>query len=432
MSQTSVPQGSSLAVKEYSVALFAQSLRNPSIMRNLTGPAPQIADAQRKLKNQTAPSMPVVRVTDLSKTAGDTISVDCVDIIGGKPIVGDRNAEGKGEKLTTSSMDIRIDLVTKVVDSGGKMSQQRTKHSLRQLAMANLGGYMPRMESQAILVHLAGARGQQSDYTWAIPLDTDTDFSDIMVNTVKAPTYNRHYVVDPSGSQLNLVQGGSNISSLASSCTFKLEHIDYMRRVIDDLAFRPQPIKIDDDPAAEDEPLYVWLVSPRVYQDLIANTANLNLRTFQQNAWNRASWGSKHPLFKGEVGIWNNILVKKVDYSIRWAADGASTTKTNASTDTTGQESNTTTMPTVAGYCVERTMLLGAQALGNVYGRNQTTDYYYGWLEHWYNFERNLEIAAEMMGGKAKLRFSPPDSNGTPTLTDHGVFVIDVVSKGAV
>lgn len=431
MSQTSVPQGSALAVKEFSVALFTQTMRNPSIMRNMTGPAPQIGEAQRKLKNQTSPSMPIVRVTDLSKTAGDTVSVDCVDIIGGKPTMGDRNAEGKGEKLTTSSMDIRIDVSTKVVDSGGKMSQQRTKHALRQLALANLGGYMPRLESQSCLVHMAGARGQQNDYSWAIPLDTDADYTEIMVNTVKAPTYNRHYAVN-NATPTELLQGGQQITSLTSSCTMKLEHIDFMRRIIDDLTFRPQPIKIEDDPAAEDEPLYVWLVSPRVYQDLVANTSGLTLRTFQQNAWNRASWGSKHPLFKGEVGIWNNILVKKVDYSIRWSADGASTTKYNTSTDTTGAESGTATMPTIAGYCVERTMLLGAQALGNVYGRNQTTDYYYGWLEHWYNFDRNLEIAAEMMGGKAKLRFNPPDANGTPTATDHGVFVIDVVSKGAV
>lgn len=429
--QTSVPQGSALANKQFSVALFAQTLRNPSIMRNLTGPAPQMADAQRKLKNQTSPNMPVVRVTDLAKTAGDTISVDCVDIIGGKPIMGDRNAEGKGEKLTFSSMDIRIELSTKVVDAGGKMSQQRTKHGLRQLAMANLAGYMPRLESQLILCHLAGARGQQNGHSWGVPLDTDDDFSDIVVNALKAPTYNRHWVVDPASPQTGLLQGGSNITNLTSSCTFKLEHIDAMRTIIDDLEFRPQPIKIADDPAAEDEPLYCWLVGPRVYQSLVANTANLVLRTFQQNAWNRASWGSKHPLFKGEVGIWNNILVKKMDYSIRWAADGASTVPYNTSTDTTGAESGTATMPSVSGYCVERTLLLGAQALGNVYGRNQTSDYYYGWLEHFYNFQRNLEVAAEMMGGKSKLRFSPPDSNGTPTLTDHGVFAIDVIVPGA-
>ena len=88
-------------------------------------------------------------------------------------------------------------------------------------------------------------------------------------------------------------------------------------------------------------------------------------------------------------------------------------------------------MPSIAGYTVERTLLLGAQALGNAYGRNQTSDYYYGWLENKYNFQRSLEIAAEMMGGKAKLRFSPKNSSGTPVLTDHGVFVVDCVSKGA-
>jgi N4-gp56 family major capsid protein len=429
MSQTSVPAGSPLAVKEYSVALFAQSLRNPSIMRNLTGPAPQIADAQRKLKNQTSPSMPIVRVTDLSKTAGDSVTVDCVDIIGGKPTVGDRNAEGTGEKLTFSNMDIRIDLITKVVDAGGKMSQQRTRHQLRSLAMANLGGYMPRLESQLILTHLAGARGQQNGDDWAVPLQSDADFSDICVNPVKAPTYNRHYVVSTTAGELT--QGGAAIPSLTSACTLKLEHVDFMKRILEDLSFKLQPMKIADDPAAEDEPLYVWLVTNRVYQDILTAASGLQIRSFQQNAFNRASWGSKHPLFKGEVGIWNNILIKKVDYAIRWAADGASTTKINSSTELAGEESGSATMPSIAGYTVERTLLLGAQALGNVYGRNQSTDYYYGWLENKYNFMRSLEIAAEMMGGKAKLRFSPKNSSGTPTLTDHGVFVVDCVSKGA-
>lgn len=430
MAQTSVPSGSSMAVVRYSVALFAQTLRNPSLMKNMTGPAPQMAMAERKMKNQTSPDMPIVRVTDLSSKRGDIVRMDCVDIIGGKMIMGDQNAEGRGEKLTFSHMEIRIDQATKVVDAGGQMSQQRTEHSLRRLAVANLAGYMPRVESQLCLIHLAGARGEQTGRSWGVPLATDPDFSSIVVNTLKAPTYNRHFTIDVAGSQTELTPiSAAAVAALTSACTFKLEHVDYMRALIDDLEFRPQPVKIADDPAAEDEPLYLWLVGPRVYASLIRNTSNLVLRTFQQNAWNRASWGSKHPLFKGEVGIWNNILVRKIDYSIRWAANGSTTIPFNQSTDTTGLETGTLTLPSVSGYSYERTLLLGAQALGNVYGRNQGSDYYYGWLERKYNFERNMEVAAEMMNGKAKVRFSPPDANGTPVLTDHGVFAIDVLAK---
>lgn len=122
MSQTQVASGSALANKEYSVALFAQTLRNPSIPNMLTGPAPQLSATSRKLQNQTSAGMPIVRVTNLSKTFGDTVSVDCVDIIGGPPIPGDQNAEGRGSPLSFSSMDMKINLLTKVIDVGGKMT----------------------------------------------------------------------------------------------------------------------------------------------------------------------------------------------------------------------------------------------------------------------------------------------------------------------
>jgi hypothetical protein len=306
--------------------------------------------------------------------------------------------------------------------------QQRTRHDLKMLAKDNIVGYMKRLETAQCLVHLAGARGDQVGNSWPVPLESDSDFADIMINPVRRPTYNRHFTVN-AGATSELSKGGDGISALTSSCTLKLEHIDWLRAFIDGLEFRPQPIRVADDPAAEDEPLYVLLVPPFSYRHLITNTSGAVLRTFQQNAWNRANWGSKHPLFKGEVGIWNNILVKKIDYAIQWDANGTSTTTTNLSTDTAGQESNTETMPTISNYVVERCMLLGAQALANCYGRNQSSDYYYGWLERKYNFERATEIAVDVMGGKAKLRFSPADATGTPVLTDHGVMVIDVAAQ---
>ena len=58
MSQTNVPVGSPLARKVFGAALFARTQRQPSLMNNLTGPAPQQAAAEAKLKGRPAPTCP--------------------------------------------------------------------------------------------------------------------------------------------------------------------------------------------------------------------------------------------------------------------------------------------------------------------------------------------------------------------------------------
>jgi len=427
MAQTAVRNGDSVAIKQYSVALFVQTQKTPSAMKNLTGPAPSQSDTEKKLKLQTSPDMPIVRVQDLARTAGDTVSVDCVNITSGKPIMGDRDAEGKGEKLSFSSMDVKIDLATKPIDAGGKMSQQRTRHQLRGLALANAAGYMARLESQLCHIHLAGARGQLNYQTWPIPLDTDADFAEIVVNSVKAPTYNRHYVV--SGSGTGVTKGGAQLASIATADVMKLDVLDALRLILDEMELPMQPVKIADDDAANDDPMWVLLCPPRVF-DSLKTASGSNLRTFQQNAWNRASYGSKHPLFRGEVGMWNGILVKKVnDFWVRFAA--STTTKhITAANEATATETDVTIAAGLSTtHAVERCLLLGAQALANTYGRSQSSDYHYTWLERKYNFNRGLEIATEMMGGKAKLRFDVPQPDGSKIPTDHGVLALDVAVK---
>jgi N4-gp56 family major capsid protein len=427
MSQTTVRNGDSVAIKQYSVALFVQTQKTPSAMKNLTGPAPSQSDAEKKLKLQTSPDMPIVRVQDLARTAGDTVSVDCVNITSGKPIMGDRDAEGKGEKLSFSSMDVKIDLATKPIDAGGKMSQQRTRHQLRGLALANASGYMARLESQLCHIHLAGARGELNYQTWPIPLATDPDFAEIVVNSVKAPTYNRHYVV--SGSGTTVTKGGVQLASIATADVMKLDVLDALRLILDEMELPMQPVKIADDDAANDDPMWVLLCPPRVF-DSLKTASGSNLRTFQQNAWNRASYGSKHPLFRGEVGMWNGILVKKVnDFWVRFAG-GSSVAHITAANEATATETNVTVAALGGGtHAVERCLLLGAQALANTYGRSQSSDYHYTWLERKYNFNRGLEIATEMMGGKAKLRFDVPQPDGSKIPTDHGVLALDVAVK---
>lgn len=424
MAQTSIPVGSSLAKKHFGVALFAVTQRANTLLKNMTGDAPKQAAAEAKLKGQSSPDMPVVRVTDLSKTQGDQVTMDLFNVIGGKPLVGDVNAEGKGEKLTWSSQDARIDLLTKPVDAGGKMAQQRTVHQLRGIAMANLVGYFPRLENQQTLVHLAGARGSQAGVDWVVPRDTDAEFADIMINAVKAPTYNRHFVVNAAA----LTQGGAQLGSIATTDLLKLSHLDELMEMIDDMEFPLQPVKIADDPAAEDEPLFLLLTPPRVYHALLQDaTAGNNIRSFQQNAWNRASYGSKHPLFRGDVGMWNRILVRKMTRTIRFAASENVKIITQANRYTATETNQAVAAGIGATRAVERSILLGSQAMANVYGRNSGSDHYASYSERLYNFERNYEAMGEIMCGKAKVRFSIPDGLGNNEPTDLGALIVDSV-----
>lgn len=55
MSQTNVPVGSPLARKVFGAALFARTQRQPSLMNNLTGPAPQQAAAEAKAQGADQP-----------------------------------------------------------------------------------------------------------------------------------------------------------------------------------------------------------------------------------------------------------------------------------------------------------------------------------------------------------------------------------------
>jgi N4-gp56 family major capsid protein len=113
------------------------------------------------MKGQSTPDMPIVEVRSLEENPGDTVSVDLFNIIGGKPTMGDRKIEGKGDALTYSSMDVRCNQARKAVSAGGEMSRKRTVNNLRGVAMAALLSYFPRLRDQLCLVHLAGARGSR-------------------------------------------------------------------------------------------------------------------------------------------------------------------------------------------------------------------------------------------------------------------------------
>ena len=418
MAETHVPSGSSIAIKHYSAALFANTLKGTSALENLIGPVEPTA-AMQKVSGQTSPGLPIVRIDNLMKQAGDRVSLDLVDTIGGEPLIGDVMREGKGVPLSFTSQEIRIDLASKVIDAGGTMSQQRTKHQLREIALAQLSGYFPRLDIQESLVHLSGARGSQTGTDWTVPLQTAPNFNSIMINPVKAPTYNRHFVVNGA----NLTQGGQQLGSIVSTDQFKLVHLDMLRKRLDDMDQPIQAVRLPGDSAATTSKMWIFLATPNQYSVLLTEGS---LRSFQQNAVNRASYmDRRHPLFAGEAGMWNGILVIKNERAIRFMPGESTKIVTAANAATATETDQIVKADLTAGYAVERGLLLGAQALGVAYGKTDVSGIQLGWKEHWYNFESNLEVMGEKVCGKSKIRLAIDDGTGTKVPTDFGVMVVD-------
>lgn len=396
---TNVPIGSALARKLYSVACFATTQRLPSFRGNMTGPAPKQKGAEAKLKGQTSPEYPFVRITDLAKQRGETVSVDLFDITQGKPTMGDRKLSGKGMSLDYDSMDLRIDQYRGMLDPGGRMTQQRTVHNLRGIAMANLSGWANRLEDQLCLIHAAGGRGEDNGADWNVPLVGDADFDDIVVNALMPPTTNR----------LMYAGDATAHSDMDSADKLLLGTFDKFRVIMDELVHPMQPIKLRDakgnmDPQAEEDPLFVAYLTARQWYYLQTSTSDPAWRTFLANAHARSD-GFNHPLFKGTRGMWQGILFKKLNRSVRWASGSS--------------------IPNYAGNVtantdVDRCIVLGAQAVAEAYGRHSKSDFHYNWHEEETDHGNTVEISVAMIGGKKKLRFS---IDGTPT--DHGVYCID-------
>lgn len=407
---TQIASGSAAANKIFNAALFTEATRRNCLSNMLTGNAPKASSASKAdPRKQTEPGAPIVRVTDLSKSSGDEVTVDLYHQLRKKPTMGDRKLAGRGESLTSSQFTLKINQGRHMVDSGGRMTQQRTKQDLIRTAKTMLGPYFSRLDDQLSLIHMAGARGDHYDEEWIVPLATDEEFDEIIVNPLTPPTYDRHFF------------GGdaTSLDTLDSADTFNLAAVDMLRLSLDEMAYPLQPIKFEKDPMAEDSPFYVLLVTPRQWYDFWtstdAATGGVALRNLQAEAAQRASI-FKHPIFLGGAAMWNNILIKKVSRPIRFNSGSNVTFCTNSD--------NAATDTATVGTRVERAMLVGAQALATAFGRAGKAEkggYYFNMHTEEEDHGNSKEHSIGWMNGKAKFRFK----SSAGRVNDHGVMVLD-------
>lgn len=416
--KTNAAYGDKTNMVTQAVGLFATHMQRNSTLNLLAGKMPKgEAGADATLRKQTTQHMPIVRVQDLGKGRGDEVTFHLLNPVGAYPIMGSAHAEGRGVGMSLNEDRLRVNQARFPVDLGNVMSQIRSPADLRKLGRPVAQSLMDRYCDQSTLVHMAGARGFHDNIEWAIPTDNHPEFKEIMVNRVKAPTKNRHFLVDGSGVQL-FKQTADEVQ-IETGDLFTMDAVDSMKSVLDTIALPPPICKFEGDSNADDSPIRVWLVSPDQYNKFAAQPG---FRSFQAAAWARASQAKQHPLFTGDVGIWNNFIIRKMPRPIRFYA--GDTIKYCAAYDSEVESSAIVPASFGDKFAVDRSIILGGQALAEAMASSEHSGAPFFWSEKDLDHGDKWELLIGAVRGVSKIRFDV-NTGERQEFTDYGVTVVD-------
>ena len=419
MSKTTVGAGSPNAQHVQAAGLFFQSMQRNGVLNSMAGNVPRgEAGVAEGLRKQSTTDMPIVRCEDLTRGKGDEVEFHFVQPVNAYPIMGNEIAEGKGVGINLDNTRVRVNQVRFPVDLGNAMTDIRSPVEFRKMGRPIAQSLIDSYQDQVTLTHLAGARGFHNNSEWRIPTADHPKFAEMAVNPVKAPSKNRHFIAD--GDAIKPFALSSTDVDLAATDLLTMDTVDSIRTMIESIALPPPAIKLPEDKMASDSPLRCLLVSPAQYHSFAADP---NFRQFQASAIARASKAGNHPLFAGEVGLWNGILISKMAKPIRFYAGDK--IKYCAAHDSETESDALVPSSFSTTHAVDRALLLGGQALAQAFGKSKHGGMPFFWKEKSFDHDDKDELLIGAILGMMKLRWLVEQGDGTSHYTDHGVIAID-------
>ena len=421
MSKTQTSTTDSKKLVQQAMGVFVGTQARRSNINRLTGKMPQIEDVANSIANQSSNTMPIVQTMDLGKGKGDELKFNFVNPVGGIPIMGGEVAEGRGEGVSLSEDRLRVNQARFPLDLGAVMDEIRSPVDIHRLGKPLLQSAMDNFEDQLALVHMAGARGFHNNIEWRVPVASDARFNRVVTNRVKAPTKNRHFMVD-NGS-IAMFKDNAGEVDLTSTDSMTMGVVDSLSSYLDQIVAPPPPVEFESDQAAKDSPFRVMLCSAATYNLF---STDVNFRSYQAQALARARYAKDHPLFTNpEVALWRNTLLVKMPKPIRFYA--GDDIKFCGAYDSEAE--STTKVPAAFAdkFAIDRNILLGGQSLAKAYAKSRHSGWPYFWKEAPSDFDDKLEIMIGTVLGMSKIRFAVDVGDGRTEFTDHGAAVVDAV-----
>lgn len=353
------------AVKRYSAMLMVDSVREGWW------------SARMMSKGRDA-STPVQILTELENDAGDTINYDIFAQLRDKPVYGDDRLKGKEEKLKKNQDSVHIDQVRFGVSCGGRMTRKRLLHDLRAIGRKLLSEKWARWLDEVHFIYASGARGVNDDFV------EDTSYTGFAGNPLQPPDAN------------HLVYGGTATSkaSLTTSDGPSLALIDRLVAKARTMGgngvggARIRPIRLN----GEDH--YVYLMHAFDETALRGGTSTGQWLDIQKAA--AAAEGRNNPIFKGGLGMYNDVILQSHEKVIRFNDYGAGNNVTAA-----------------------RNLFVGAQAMVDAFG-SPGDGLRFDWFEEMDDRGNELVIDTNAILGIKKVQYGG---------TDYGIIAADVYSK---
>lgn len=275
MTQTVLPFGDPKAQKRWAALLSVEAMKKSYFTRKFVG-----EEANNIIQ----------RKTELESDAGDRVSFDLSVMLRNKPTTGDNRVKGKEENLRFFTDEVIIDQARHAVSAGGKMSRKRTVHDLRKVARDRLSDYWSQYIDELHFMYLSGARGINQDYI------EPTDFAGHAGNALQAPDSQHILYAGSATSKATITTSDKMNRTLIERAATAAR----MMRALDPNAANMLPVMLDG------EARYVVIMSPFQEYDLRAADAQGWLDIQKAAA---ASEGKNNPIFKGGLGMINNVIL---------------------------------------------------------------------------------------------------------------------------
>lgn len=347
MPQTVIPVGDPRAIKRWSAKLAADT--------------PALSFFGRKMMGRNENHI-IHEDVSLADGAGDEVQFDLSANITGSPVTGDNVAEGKEKQLQFNSDTVKIDQARMPVSAGGRMSQKRTLHDLRQVAKRRSSEYWAAWIDQLIFMYLSGARGTNEDF------HEPTDYTGHAGNAFSAPD-NAH-----------ILFGGSATSKASIAAADKMNRVMVeraetharMMKAADAQSTRIMPVTMEGGEH------YCIVMSPWQEHDMRVSDTSGWVEIQKAAA---AAEGRKNPLFMGALGMIKRVVLQSHEHVIRFTDYGAG-----------------------SNVAAARALFLGRQAGVLAYGTRKGLRY--DWHEKKADYDNQVNIASGVIIGFKASEFN--------------------------
>ncbi|OPY05806.1 MAG: hypothetical protein A4E61_00170 [Syntrophorhabdus sp. PtaB.Bin184] len=294
MARTIIGLNDSKAVKKYSGFLARDIGRTSYFGRKFMG------DGEESL-------MPIQRLTHLENDAGEQITYDLVMQLKMKPVEGDDILEGKEEDLKFYTDQVYIDQMRAGVNTGGRMTRKRTIHQLRPIAKKRQSEYWARVFDELFFMYLSGARGANTEFVFEL------DYTGFANNAFTAPDAD------------HLIYGGDATAKddVDEDDKMSLKEIDRAVAYAKMMGGGTQEVPKMVPVLIEGEKHYVCVMNPWQVFDMRTNANTGQWLDIQKAA--AAAEGKSNPIFKGSLGMYNNVVLHEHEGVIRFTDYGTGT-----------------------------------------------------------------------------------------------------------